>query len=399
MRILHLRKSGGFYGVERMLVELGPHAGAKATHVLGVLLDDPGASRDFADRAAARGIPVLELRADGKFSLGVVRVVQGALLREPFDLVHCHGYKADLVGFAAVRAAGPALRRAGRSLPLVTTIHGWHGDVQGNARVRLNEWLDQQAMRRFDFVIANSSATFAQAERLGFARERLRVVHYGIEPIPWDAARVAAERRRVRDEIGLSDATRLVLCLGRLSPEKGHPFAIEAMASLVHERGLDVRLAILGHGPEKERLEACVKRHRLESHVLLPGFTREVDAWLAASDLFLLPSLQEEFGQVTLEAYRLARPVVATRTWGIPDVVEDGRTGLLVPPADAGAIGEAVGALLGDPARARALGEAGHARFLAHFTAERMVADHEALYAELVARARGARGTGGPAAV
>lgn len=379
MRVLHLRKSGGFYGVERMLVELGPENGAKARHVVGAIVDDPGASRDFAERAAARGIEIVSFEARGRFSPALVTGIRDYLRREPVDVVHCHGWKADLAGWLARRLG------LGRRVPFVGTIHGWHGAVQGDARVRASEWLDAQVLRRgFDFVIANSSATYAEAEAMGFARERLRVIHYGIAPLDWSVSRIATERMQVRKKLGLGEETRLVICVGRLSPEKGHRFAIEALRELVHERQQDVVLAILGHGPERENLEALAQSCGVAERVRLAGFTREVDAHLAAADLFLLPSLQEEFGQVTLEAYRLALPVAASRTWGIPDVVEDGVSGVLFEPGSPGAIAAALRGLLEDPARARALGQGGHARFLERFTARVMVAHHEALYAELL---------------
>jgi len=379
MRVLHLRKSGGFYGVERMLVELGPASGARAQHVIGAIVDDPAASRDFAERAAARGIQVIFFEAPGRFSPALVASIRDRLRCEPFDVVHCHGWKADLAGWLA-RSLG-----LGRRIPFVGTIHGWHGEVQGSARVRFSEWLDAQVLRRgFDFVIANSSATLAQARTLGFANERLRVIHYGIEPLDWSEERIASERARVRAELGLGDETKLVICVGRLSPEKGHVFAIEALGELVRERGFDCVLAILGHGPERERLEENARARGVGDRVRLLGFTREVDAHLAAADVFLLPSLQEEFGQVTLEAYRLGLPVAASRTWGIPDVVEDGVSGVLFEPGDARAVADAVRGLLENPVRAQALGRGGHACFLERFTARVMVANHEALYAELL---------------
>lgn len=379
MKILHLRKSGGFYGVERMLVELGADSGARAHHVVAAILDDPGASRDFSDRAAARGIETVTFEASGRFSPALVAAIRNYLRREAIDLVHCHGWKADLVGWVA-RALG-----VGRRLPLVATIHGWHGAVQGDSKVRASEWLDAQVLRRgFDFVIANSSATYAEAEALGFARERLRVIHYGIAPLDWSPERIGAERAAVREKLGLRDETRLVICVGRLSPEKGHRFAIEAIRDLVRNEGLDVVLLVLGHGPERERLESLAKELGVERRVVLAGFTREVDAHLAAADVFFLPSLQEEFGQVTLEAYRLALPVAATRTWGIPDVVEDGVSGVLFEPGSSRAAADALRGLLADPHRAKALGAAGHARFLERFTSRVMVANHEKLYAELV---------------
>ena len=380
MRVLHLRKSGGFYGVERMLVELGPENGAQAEHVVGVIMDDAGASRDFAERAAASGIPVVDFEAKGRFSPALVKNLRSWLRREPVDVVHCHGWKADLAGWLA-RALG-----LGRRVPFVGTIHGWHGAVQGDARVRVSEWLDAQVLRRgFDFVIANSSATLAEAEAMGFAPERLRVIHYGIAPLDWSVSRIATERMQIRKKLGLGEETQLVICVGRLSPEKGHRFAIEALRELVQQRGLDVVLMILGHGPEHERLEALARSCGVSERVRLLGFTREVDAHLAAADLFLLPSLQEEFGQVTLEAYRLALPVAAARSWGIPDVVEDGVSGLLFEPGSAIAIAAALRELLASPTRARNLGQGGHARFLERFTARVMVANHEKLYAELVA--------------
>ena len=170
-----------------------------------------------------------------------------------------------------------------------------------------------------------------------------------------------------------------------LVPHKGQRHLIEA-AHLVIQQMPDVRFLILGEGELRDSLERHVREHHLEKHVFLPGFRTDVLGCMKSFDLFVMSSVTEGLGTALLDAMACGKAIVATRTGGIPEVVEDGETGTLVPPRDHAAMAQAILAMLADDEQRRRMGEAGLARVQARFTVERMVAETAAVYGRLAGR-------------
>jgi glycosyltransferase involved in cell wall biosynthesis len=167
-----------------------------------------------------------------------------------------------------------------------------------------------------------------------------------------------------------------------LVPHKGHRYLIEA-AHLVVRSMPDARFVILGEGELRDHLQHLIHEHRLEKHVLLPGFRADAIGCIKGFDLFVMSSVTEGLGTSVLDAMACRRAVVATRAGGIPEVVEDGRTGALVEPRQSRQLADAILRLLSDPALRTRMAEAGYARVRERFTVERMVAETAALYARL----------------
>src|SRR5262249_54160617 len=181
-----------------------------------------------------------------------------------------------------------------------------------------------------------------------------------------------------------------------LVPHKGQRYLIDA-AHMVVQQMPDARFVILGEGELREHLQKHVHEHHLEKHVLLPGFRADVLGCLKAFDLFVLSSVTEGLGTSLLDAMAASRPIVATTAGGIPEIVDDGVNGLLVPPRDARALADAIVRALGDDALRRRLGSAGFARVNERFTVERMVSGTAAVYERLTTSATPAQQRGGAA--
>jgi glycosyltransferase involved in cell wall biosynthesis len=171
--------------------------------------------------------------------------------------------------------------------------------------------------------------------------------------------------------------------VGRLVEFKGQEFLLEALARL-RPSFPQARLLVVGDGPRRAFLEQRARDLNVTDEVRFTGHREDVPDLLAAMEVFVLPSLAEDFGRVLLEAMAMQRPVVATAAGGAPEIVEDKVTGLLVPPANGAALAEAISALLADPARARAMGLSGRRRVEATFTADRHAALVSGVYADLV---------------
>jgi len=181
--------------------------------------------------------------------------------------------------------------------------------------------------------------------------------------LPGPAADGSARAEAVqglRGALGLAPGTPVLLALQRLSAYKGVEVLVDAMA-LLRDAGVDAVLVIAGTGPERDRLETRAAAAGVADRVRLPGFVPDeaLEAYWELADLFVFHSYFETFGLVLAEAMARGKAVVAARSTAIPEVVGDGTTGLLATPGDARAFAAAIGALLDDPARRQALGEAG----------------------------------------
>ena len=270
------------------------------------------------------------------------------------ELIHAHGSRGALyAGFAA----------RGLGIPLV-----------GHARIaERDRWLDPLLLRLATRVIAISDAVAARfAGSPGAAR--VRVVANGVDVERWTPTGVAP-----------SDSFR-VLLPGRLMPAKGQQTLVRAVPAIL-ARHPSTRFVLLGADAAGEgaRLRALARELGVEAALELTPWTGDPRPIFEAADVVTLPSRSEGFGRVLVEAACLEKPVVATRVGGIPEVVVDGETGLLVAPDDPAALAEALNRLLGDPGLRAKLGAAGRLRATERFGAARHVEGVERVYAEALA--------------
>jgi len=248
----------------------------------------------------------------------------------------------------------------------------------GPIRLGMRRRVDAASRDRVDRFVAISSAVRNALCAGGVEPGRVVTIPNGI-----DIATVRSDAMLPEPE-GLRAAGPLVGCVGRLAPVKGVEYFVRMAGSLGFQLPR-ARFVVAGSGPEESRLREIAYAHNLGDRLLFLGHVSPVAPVLAACDVVVIPSLSEGFSLVAAEAMALARPVVGTSVGGLVDVVVDGETGLLVPPGDPEALAAAVARLLRDPALASAMGEAGARRAEEHFTLERMVRDHLALYEELAA--------------
>lgn len=219
-----------------------------------------------------------------------------------------------------------------------------------------------------DCFIAASEAIHQMLVADGIEAARVVTVHEGI-----DVGRVQAEpAANIHAEFWLPTHAPIVGAVAALTQEKGHRHLIDAAALVVREVP-DTRFVILGEGDLRHALERQIKDLHLEKHVILPGFRTDVLAFVRSFDLFVMCSLAEGLGTSLLDAMALSKATVASDTGGIPEVVADGKTGLLVPPRDHHALAAAIAQLLKDRERRERMGRAGLARVERLFSAGLMV--------------------------
>jgi glycosyltransferase involved in cell wall biosynthesis len=280
--------------------------------------------------------------------------------------------------FRTTAIAAPLARWHGARV--VETYHGREGWRRG---LLGGSFLPDRLVARFvDRVIAVSEAarTFL-IDGKGYPAAKITVVPNGRD---LSVFRPGAARDAARKELGLDRAVPLVGVVGRLETQKGHGYLLEAWPSVVGEFP-DARLLLVGDGTLRDTLQARARELGVADSLILAGFRADVPRMLDAMDVVCLPSLYEGMPLTAIEGSAMARPVVATAVDGTPEVVRDGRTGRLVPPADPPALARALRELLGDPDGARRMGQAGRDWALLRFDLDRQVAATAHVYRSLVA--------------
>jgi len=219
-------------------------------------------------------------------------------------------------------------------------------------------------------------------EREGLPADRVEVVYNGVDtaryrPRPPDPARAR--------QLGLGGDKRWLVTVASLKPLKRIDLLIDAFARVVAERP-ELGLLIVGDGPERAALEARVRRLGLEDWVVFLGLREEVEKILNLSELFVLSSRTEAFPNALLEAMASGLPVVATNVGSVPELVEHGKSGLLVEPGDAEALARAILEVTADRSRARAMGEQGRSVVESRFGLDTMCRERERIFAEILCR-------------
>jgi len=368
-RVLHIQKVTGMAGSERHLLFLLPGL-ARHFDVTFLILEAPGKPvDDYVAALTGAGVKTerLPIRWDG--DLRCVVAMTRLMRRGAFDLVHTHLIHADVLGGVAARLAGVPV--------VVSTKHGYENYDRTSRAYRL-AGLTARWTRKVITISDALSRKVAEVERI--PTEKLTTIHYGIDcAVPGPEPSREAVRRSLR----VPPTAFAVLSTGRLVPVKGYPYLIEAVAKL-RARGSAVVLLIAGDGPDRALLQAQAERLGAADCVRFLGWRADVSSLLAGADAFALATLGEGFGLAILEAMAQRLPVVATRVVAVPEIVQDGETGLLVPPRDPAALADALLALEREPELRRRFAAAGHRRALEHFSVARMVRDTERVYADVL---------------
>ena len=289
------------------------------------------------------------------------------------DLVHCHLFRATLVGAPLARLAG---------VPIVLeTYHGreaWRRGLLKGCFV-----IDRLVSRCVDQIIAVSEAAGRfLVEGKGIPEHKITVIPNGRDLAtfqPGDGQR----RQQIRQQLGLPGQATVLGVVGRLEEQKGHSFLLEAFAQIIGEFP-GTSLMLVGDGSLRAALEAQVARLHLAAAVVFTGFQRDVPSYIEAMDIVVLPSLHEGLPLQAIEASAMARPVIATAVDGTPEIVCHERTGLLVPPADPASLAKAIRTLLRQPELIHRYGAAARRRVLTRFNLQQQVTATERLYMSLL---------------
>jgi glycosyltransferase involved in cell wall biosynthesis len=332
-------------GIERVVTMMSVRQKANSVHVAAVVEPDGAEGHPFILRLEALGIPVIPIVVGARSYVREYRQLSALVARLRPDVVHTHGYRADVIGGAVARRRGVAA---------VSTVHGFTG---GDRRNRVYERVQLSALRRADAVIAVSEPLVHRLAEAGVPRERIHCVPNGFAPAEVTVTREAARRR-----LGISPDATVIGWVGRLSREKGADVMLDALAQC----DSSWRLAMIGEGPALDQLTQQAAKLGIVDRVVWHGSIADAGTLLAAFDAFVLSSRTEGTPIALLEAMDCRVPIVATGVGGVPDVVTSAHA-ILVAPEKPQAIADALAELKREPSAAVARSNLARQRLLQSF--------------------------------
>lgn len=369
MRILFLNSipADVFGGVEHWIGQVARGLITRGHYV--TIAGRPGSA--FLDRTsrAVPGAVIEPLTISGDFDPITINRLRGIIASHRIDVVVANFNKDIRLGGLAARWIGDVglVWRAGLDL----TGSGW---VHRALTPRL-----------VDAVITPSTSLKEEIAAHGYIpADLIHPIHTGLPPLENPPSRSEAAER-LRQKYRLPADSLVCVTSGRFVDQKGHDVLIEALPRIV-ENNDSVYFLLLGDGPLQEQLQAMARNHGVERHLIFAGMLEEFDLELIGSDLMVHPARWEPFGIVLVEGMRAGLPIVAARVGGIPEVVEEGASAVLVEAGVVEPLAAAVSKLLADEPQRRRMGESGQQRWRENFSYQSMIEHVEALLTEVVAR-------------
>lgn len=366
--IVQVIETNGPGGAETVLAELASSVSAQRFRSVMVFPSHDGWLGRVRTGAEVRFAEPTVQRVGGLPDTKYLSRLRGIFTRERAGLVHAHSF--DTAFYCTVASVG-------MSTPVIATFHG-SVDVRRRSATDVLKWAVLSRLRAFVCVSESLASELRTLKRVCSAR--IHVIHNGV-----DTRRFRSNpHRRLRDSLGIGARGVLIGALGNIRAAKGYDVLIEAVRR-VRQSGGDVYLAIAGddRGDLATQLRAQVRELDILQYVHFLGFRDDAAEFLNGIDLLVLPSLTEGFSLSTAQAMASGLPVIATKSGGPEELVEDGRSGVLVVPGSPVALAEAVVGLVNDAGRRASMGREAERRARSRFSIEQMISRYEDLYDQL----------------
>ena len=363
--LAELAGSAAYGGGERYLELLFDHLDRARFRGL-LICPEPG---PFVERMEKRGVETHLVLLAPLFNPFALWRLTRLLVRERVTILQTHGARANFYGRIAGRLAGVPV--------IISTVHNSLKDYEVRSLRRgLYAFLLRLTLPIVHRIICVSNANRRDViEECPASAAKLRTVYNGVDPSAFPSQ---PDRKRVREELGITPGPVLVM-IARLTEQKGHRYLLQTIPSLL-KTWPQLCCVFVGEGELHDALRCMAVDLAAARACRFMGVREDIADVLAAADVVVLPSLSEGFPFVLLEALAMGCPVVASRVNGVPELIEDHTTGLLVPPRDPQALEAAIREILSDPTAASRMGAVGRAVVRERFTVNRMVADTTAIF-------------------
>jgi glycosyltransferase involved in cell wall biosynthesis len=364
--ILHTIETGGPGGAETVLVSLASRIAKDRFRSLALLPYRGWLS----EQLEKEGIPVTIAQSTAWHDLRLPREMVRIIRQEKIDLVHSHLADQNFYTCLVGRLEGTRT---------VATYHGLPGlSSTGDLRSGIKSWVVREWADRI-VVVSDYLKSSLTARK--FPADRTVRIHNGVDIQRFQSSQTGS----FRAELGIRNGTKLVGMIANFRESKGYEYFVRA-AGTVAARQPDVRFVAVGEIDKSicKKMQELIQQISLGERFFLTGFRRDIAAVLEGLDIFVLSSVSEGFSLATVEAMAASKPVIATQSGGPQEIIDHGRDGILVPPADADALAQEICSLLEQPGRARELALAGHAKVSTAFSIDKMISDYEQLYDRLL---------------
>lgn len=369
IKVLHLIDSGGLYGAEMMLLNLVEEQINSGLQPLILSVGVHGEEQKEIEKEAEKlSLPVKAYRMKAGFNLigafGILRFAKD----QGFQILHSHGYKFNiLLG---------AIPRFIRKIPIITTVHGYvHADYF--SKMHIFQYLDRRSLKRLDFVIFVSEFT---RRKVSAELKYYAIINNGISMIE-RASQPETENKLIRDVV--SNSPFVIGAFGRLTIEKGFDdliFAFKKLRQVVS----DSKLIIWGDGYFRYELERIIRKNNLSDSVFLPGYTENVSDYLKTISIVVISSHTEGLPIILLEAMKYKVPVLATEVGAIPEVLNNGGCGYIVPPGNINVLADKLLYLFEHRAEAENMTKDAYSRLENNYSSVLMTKKYSKLYSQLV---------------
>lgn len=359
----------GLYGGEKVVLNLASSVDTSKFNVVIVAFGEEKDDIPLLRSAAAKGITVDIIPSRTRYDARGIFDVRKMINRYKVNILHCHGYKSDVLGYFAALAG---------KVKLVATLHGWW--VGDSTKSRFHNALDMHFIRYFDRIVVVSQSLLEAIERDKALSGKTVLIPNCVNTNKFGKTR---DRDIIRSGLGIPPGAVLLGTVSRLTEEKGHTYLLDALAKL-RKAGKDIYLIVAGEGPLESQLKARSVELGLGKNVIFAGFRDDVSDIISALDIFLMPSLSEGLPMAVLEAMAAGKQVIATNVGGIPSIIRDRQTGIFIKPKDDSSIVEAVTGLLEDR---RLFGEiaANAEKFIReNYSLDIMAGQYEKVYFEIL---------------
>jgi glycosyltransferase involved in cell wall biosynthesis len=360
MRILHIISSGGMYGAEAVILNLSRTLNEQGhSSLLGIFSNSSRPNLELHEHALAEGLESHLIVCNGQVDRTVPASIRALAASTNADLIHAHGYKADVYAYLAMRKT---------STPLVSTCHTWYDD---NLLLWLYGAIDRRVLRHYAAVVSVSDDVSQRLRSSGVAADRIHLIRNGIDLRPFTHA--TPSLRHLAPE-GL-----LVGWIGRLTYDKGPDVFLRAIAK-VRPQFPDARYILVGEGPYRPEVERLITDLALADVVHLLGQRQDMPAVYASCDLMVSSSRKEGLPMAILEGMAAGLPWIAAAVGAVPMAIHNSESGLLIPAENIDALAHNMTRLMKSSDERSVLGAAARALTESEFSADRMATDYLRVY-------------------
>lgn len=366
LKLLHLR-AGGFYGGPERQLHLGAmHLKESGYEPFVASFNDGGSKPEFLDVMARDGIATHCFDTSSAYDFKVIDSLRRYLVENSIDYLCTHEYRSHFIGMRA---------RRGTKADWIAYSRGW---TKENLKTRFFHTLDKVIIRFADRIVAVSEAQASKLRDLMIPSHKICVIHNAVDVSRFASIKPADLKKR----FDFPEDSVIGIAAGRFSREKGQDFLIDTALQLLDDLP-QLRLVLFGTGPDFDTINERIRRHGVSDRIVCPGFDPNIISCIKGADFLVNPSESEGLPNIVMEAMAVDIPVVATAVGGVPELLRDRHSGLLVRYGDTIAMRGAITALCDDPQLRKNLAREAQETLTSTFTFEHQAEQLTSLLKEI----------------